>query len=78
MNSSLVGLLPCSSIITLSFRDYKIYPVVQQSRLYMICMYSITSSSWKSIIELCEIRDGLSSCEALSNDDVRKLIELIC
>ena len=31
-----------------------------------------------SVIELCEIRDGLSSCEALSNDDVCKLIELIC
>ena len=31
-------------------------------------------SSWQSIIELCEIRDGLPSCEALSNDDVCKLI----
>ena len=39
---------------------------------------NITCSSWQSVIVLCEIRDGLSSCEALSNDDVCKLIELIC
>ena len=38
----------------------------------------ITYSLWQSVIELCEIRDGLSSCEALSSDDVCKLIELIC
>ena len=31
---------------------------------------NITCSSWQSVIELCEIRDGLSSCEALSNDNV--------
>ena len=42
------------------------------------CQLNITCSSWQSVIELCEIRDGLSSCEALSNDDVCKLIELIC
>ena len=36
---------------------------------------NITCSSWQSVIELCEIRDGLSSCEALSNDE---LIDLIC
>ena len=39
---------------------------------------NITCSSWQSVIELCEISDGLSSCEVLSNDDVGKLIELIC
>ena len=41
---------------------------------------NITCSSWQSVIELCEIRDGLSSCQALSNDDVCtcKLIEIIC
>ena len=39
---------------------------------------NITCSPWQSIIELCEIRDGLSPCEALSNDDVCKFIELIC
>ena len=37
---------------------------------------NITCSSWQSVIELCEIRDGLSSCEAVSNDNVFKLIEL--
>ena len=42
------------------------------------CQLNITCSSWQSVIELCEIRDGLSSCEALSNDDVCKLIEFIC
>ena len=39
---------------------------------------NITCSSLHCVIELCEICDGLSSCEALSNDDVCKLIELIC
>ena len=38
---------------------------------------NITCSSWQNVIELCEIRDGLSSCEALSNDDVCKLINRI-
>ena len=48
--------------------------------LVVRCMIflNVTCSSWQSVIELCEIRDGLSSCEALSNDDVCKLIELIC
>ena len=41
------------------------------------CQLNITCSSCQSVIELCEIRDGLSSCEALSNDDVCKLIELM-
>ena len=39
---------------------------------------NITCSSWQNVIELCEIRDGLSSYEVLSNDDVCKLIEIIC
>ena len=38
---------------------------------------NITCSPWQSIIELYEICDGLSPCEALSNDDVCKFIELI-
>ena len=29
-------------------------------------------------IELCEIRDGLALCDTLSNDDVCKLIDIIC
>ena len=39
---------------------------------------NITCSPWQSVIKLCENCDSLSSCEALSNDDVCKLIELIC
>ena len=39
---------------------------------------NITGRSWQSVIELCEIRDDLSSCEALSNGDVCKIISLIC
>ena len=31
---------------------------------------SIYSRSWQDIIELCEIRDRLSSCDTLSNDDI--------
>ena len=34
--------------------------------------------SCQDIIELCEIRDGLESCYTLSNDDVCKLIDIIC
>ena len=32
----------------------------------------------QDIIELCEIRDGLVLCDTLSNDDVCKLIDIIC
>ena len=34
--------------------------------------------SCQDIIELCEIRDGLALCDTLSNDDVCKLINIIC
>ena len=39
---------------------------------------SIYSKSCQDIIELCEIRDGLSSCDTLSNDDICKIIDIIC
>ena len=38
---------------------------------------SIYSKSCQDIIELCEIRDGLSSCDTLSNDDICKIIDII-
>ena len=34
--------------------------------------------SCQDIIELCDIRDGLALCDTLSNDDVCKLIDIIC
>ena len=39
---------------------------------------SIYSKSCQDIIELCEIRDGLSSCDTLSIDDICKIIDIIC
>ena len=39
---------------------------------------SIYSKSCQDIIELCEIRDCLSSCDTLSNDDICKIIDIIC
>ena len=33
--------------------------------------------SCQDIIELCEIRDGLASCDTLSND-ICKIIDIIC
>ena len=39
---------------------------------------SIYSKSCQDITELCEIRDGLSSCDTLSNDDICKIIYIIC
>ena len=39
---------------------------------------SIYSKSCQDIIELCEIRDGLLSCDILSNDDICKIIDIIC
>ena len=42
-------------------------------KVRLTCQLNITCSSWQSVTELCEICDGLSSCDALSNDDV-----LIC
>ena len=39
---------------------------------------SICSKSCQDIIELCEIRDGLASCDILSNDDICKVIDIIC
>ena len=34
--------------------------------------------SCQDIIELCDIRDGLALCDTLSNDEVCKLIDIIC
>ena len=39
---------------------------------------SIYSKSCQDTIELCEIRDGSASCDALSNDDICKIINIIC
>ena len=39
---------------------------------------SIYSKSCQDIIELCEIRDGLSSCDTISNDNICKIIDIIC
>ena len=39
---------------------------------------SCNIGSCQDIIELCEIRDGLALCDTLSNDDVCKLIDIIC
>ena len=39
---------------------------------------SCHSGSCQDIIELCEIRHGLTLCVTLSNDDVCKLIDIIC
>ena len=39
---------------------------------------SCNIGSCQDIIELYEIRDGLALCDILSNDDVRKLIDIIC
>ena len=41
---------------------------------------SCNIGSCKDIIELCDIRDGLALCDTCksSNDDVSKLIDIIC
>ena len=39
---------------------------------------SINCKSRQDIIELCEIRDGLASCDTLANDDICKIIDIIC
>ena len=39
---------------------------------------SCYSRSCQDIIEFWEIRDGLALCDALSNDNVCKLIDIIC
>ena len=38
----------------------------------------IYNKSCQDIIELSEIRDGLASCDILSNDDICKIIDIIC
>ena len=39
---------------------------------------SVYNKSCKHIIELCEIQNGLGSCDTLSNDDICKTIVIIC
>ena len=60
----------------LSNKDWYLDTLLGKVRLKS--QLNITCSSWQSVIESCEIRKVLSSCEALSNDDVCKLIKLIC
>ena len=39
---------------------------------------SIYSKYCQDIIELCEIRDGPALCDTLSNDDICKIIDIVC
>ena len=59
-----------------TLNKYYYYYYYLLSKVRLKSKLNIACSSWQSVIELCEIRDGLSSCEALSNDDVCKLIQL--
>ena len=62
----------------LSNYDWYLHTNHLLGKVRLKCQLNITCSSWQSVIELREIHDGLSSCGALSNGDVCKLIELIC
>ena len=42
------------------------------------CQQETKCCSYRMLIELCEIRDGLASCEKITDSNICKLIDSIC